>query len=226
MQRTELPSVNDADLQLSDQELVNRAKNGDLSAFETLVSRYEQRVFNLAMRMLHNVHDAEDVTQQTFLNALEHLEEFRGDASFATWLYRIATNAALKNLRKKRGLPTVSLEESTELQEERDTIPHPEYLADWRQSPQELIQNNEVRALIQQALDELDEKHRLVFLLRDVEGLSVKETAQALGISEANVKVRLLRARLQLREKLTRTFGDPKTLVKPEHKHKNSEPRA
>jgi len=226
VQRTELPSVNDADLQLSDQELVNRAKNGDLSAFETLVSRYEQRVFNLAMRMLHNVHDAEDVTQQTFLNALEHLEEFRGDASFATWLYRIATNAALKNLRKKRGLPTVSLEESTELQEERDTIPHPEYLADWRQSPQELIQNNEVRALIQQALDELDEKHRLVFLLRDVEGLSVKETAQALGISEANVKVRLLRARLQLREKLTRTFGDPKTLVKPEHKHKNSEPRA
>jgi len=218
--------VNDTDLQVSDQELVIRAKNGDLSAFETLVSRYEQRVFNLAMRMLHNVHDAEDVTQQTFLNALEHLEEFRGDASFATWLYRIATNAALKNLRKKRGLPTVSLEESTELQEERDTIPHPEYLADWRQSPQELIQNNEVRALIQQALDELDEKHRLVFLLRDVEGLSVKETAQALGISEANVKVRLLRARLQLREKLTRTFGDPKTLVKPEHKHKNSESRA
>ena len=226
MQRSETASVNDTDLQLSDQELVIRAKNGDLSAFETLVSRYEQRVFNLAMRMLHNVHDAEDVTQQTFLNALEHLEEFRGDASFATWLYRIATNAALKNLRKKRGLPTVSLEESTELQEERDTIPHPEYLADWRQSPQELIQNNEVRALIQQALDELDEKHRLVFLLRDVEGLSVKETAQALGISEANVKVRLLRARLQLREKLTRTFGDPKTLVKPEHKHKNSESRA
>lgn len=226
MQRSETASVNDTDLQVSDQELVIRAKNGDLSAFETLVSRYEQRVFNLAMRMLHNVHDAEDVTQQTFLNALEHLEEFRGDASFATWLYRIATNAALKNLRKKRGLPTVSLEESTELQEERDTIPHPEYLADWRQSPQELIQNNEVRALIQQALDELDEKHRLVFLLRDVEGLSVKETAQALGISEANVKVRLLRARLQLREKLTRTFGDPKTLVKPEHKHKNSESRA
>jgi len=226
VQRSETASVNDTDLQLSDQELVIRAKNGDLSAFETLVSRYEQRVFNLAMRMLHNVHDAEDVTQQTFLNALEHLEEFRGDASFATWLYRIATNAALKNLRKKRGLPTVSLEESTELQEERDTIPHPEYLADWRQSPQELIQNNEVRALIQQALDELDEKHRLVFLLRDVEGLSVKETAQALGISEANVKVRLLRARLQLREKLTRTFGDPKTLVKPEHKHKNSESRA
>jgi len=226
VQRSETASVNDTDLQVSDQELVIRAKNGDLSAFETLVSRYEQRVFNLAMRMLHNVHDAEDVTQQTFLNALEHLEEFRGDASFATWLYRIATNAALKNLRKKRGLPTVSLEESTELQEERDTIPHPEYLADWRQSPQELIQNNEVRALIQQALDELDEKHRLVFLLRDVEGLSVKETAQALGISEANVKVRLLRARLQLREKLTRTFGDPKTLVKPEHKHKNSESRA
>src|ERR1017187_270545 len=195
--------------EISDKELVARAKAGELDAFEALTHRYEQRVYSLALRMLRHQQDAEDVTQQAFLSALENLAGFRGDASFATWLLRIATHAALKVIRKQRGLDTVSLEEATEEADGYDSIPRPEYIADWRQSPEQLVRQNEIQRLLDDALAKLDEKHRLVFLLRDVEGLSVNETAEALGLSEANTKVRLLRARLQLREQLTLTLGDP-----------------
>jgi RNA polymerase sigma-70 factor (ECF subfamily) len=203
----------------SDLELVRRAKAGELDAFEVLTSRYEQRVYSLALRLLRHEQDAEDVTQQTFLSALEHLAGFRGEASFSTWLLRIATHAALKVIRKKKGLSTVSLEEATEAAEGTDSIPHPEYIADWRDSPEQLAERNETRRLLDEALAQLDEKHRLVFLLRDVEGFSVKEAAEALGLSEANVKVRLLRARLQLREQLTRTLGNPERRVIRPHGH-------
>jgi RNA polymerase sigma-70 factor (ECF subfamily) len=204
--------------QTQDAELVHRAQTGDLAAFEELTTRYEQRIYSLALRILRQEQDAEDVTQQTFLSALENLDGFRGDASFATWLLRIATHAALKVIRKKRGLNTVSLEETTEPAENWESVPHPEYIADWRQSPEELIHRNEVRRLLDDALQQLDDKHRLVFLLRDVEGLSVRETAESLGQTEANIKVRLLRARLQLRELLTRTLGDPeRRVLRPDH---------
>ena len=204
-----------------DPELVQRAQGGELAAFEALTARYEQRVFSLARRILQQEQDAEDVTQQTFLSALENLPGFRGEASFATWLFRIATHAALKIIRKRKGRETVSLEAATDGGDEADAVPHPEYIADWRQSPEQLVQRNEIRRLLDEALARLDEKHRLVFLLRDVEGLSIQETAEALGLSEANVKVRLLRARLQLREQLTRTLGDPaKRLIRPhDHAH-------
>ena len=204
----------------ADTELVRRAKAGELDAFEALTNRYEQRVYSLALRMLRQEQDAEDVTQQTFLSALENLHGFRGEATFATWLLRIATHAALKVIRKRKGLDTISLEAATEETEGYDTIPHPEYIADWRQSPEELVRKNEIQRLLDDALAKLDEKHRLVFLLRDVEGLSVKEAAEALGLSEANTKVRLLRARLQLREQLTRTLGDPdRRVVRVPHNH-------
>jgi RNA polymerase sigma-70 factor (ECF subfamily) len=204
----------------TDTELVRRAQAGELEAFEALTSRHEQRVYALAMRMLRQEHDAEDVTQQTFLSVLENLAGFRGEASFSTWVLRIASHAALKIIRKRKGLNTVSLEEATEQSENSDSIPHPEFIADWRQSPEHLVERNEVRRLLDDALTRLDEKHRLVFLLRDVEGLSVKETADALELSEGNVKVRLLRARLQLREDLTRVLGDPeRQLVRSHHHH-------
>ena len=202
---------------IPDAQLVARAKAGELSAFEALVHRHERATYSLARRMLQNEQDAEDVTQQAFLSAVEHLAGFREEASFKTWLLRIATHAALKVVRKRKGLGTVSLEEATEVSEDFDSIPHPEYIADWRQSPEQLVERNETRRLLDEALALLDEKHRLVFLLRDVEGMSVKETADALGLSESNVKVRLLRARLQLREQLTRTFGDPQTRVERGH---------
>ena len=197
----------------ADAELVRRAQGGELEAFEALTNRYEQRIYSLAMRMLRQEQDAEDVTQQAFLSALENLGGFRGDASFATWILRIATHAALKVIRKRKGLDTVSLEEATETTDGYDAFPHPEYIAYWRQSPELLVHNNEIRRLLDEALAKLDEKHRMVFLLRDVEGLSVKETAEALGLSEANTKVRLLRARLQLREELTQTLGDPERRI-------------
>jgi len=205
-----------------DAVLVSQAKAGDLSAFETLVSRHERRIYSLAFRMLQHQQDAEDVTQQAFLNALEHLGGFRGDASFGTWLSRIATHAALKVLRKRHKAARLVEEPLTEPDAENESLPHPEFIADWSQSPERLAHRNEVQRLIEQALQELDEKHRLVFLLRDVEGLSVRDTAAALGLSEVNVKVRLLRARMRLRERLTVAFGDASRRLMP-HKHSDAE---
>jgi RNA polymerase sigma-70 factor (ECF subfamily) len=204
-----------------DAELVRRAKAGDLAAFEELVNRHERRIYTLALRIAQNPHDAEDVTQQAFISALEALAKFREEASFATWLNRIATYAALKIIRKRQGLDTISFDAATDPGEDYDAIPRPEFIADWRDSPEQLVERNETRRLLDAALAQLDDKHRLVFVLRDVEGLSVKETAGALGLSEANVKVRLLRARLQLREDLTRRFGDPARRVQrdPSHSH-------
>ncbi len=204
----------------TDADLVQQAQAGDLGAFESLTSRYEQRVYSLAFRIVGHTQDAEDVTQQSFVSALENLKGFRGEAKFSTWLLRIATHAALKVVRKRKGLETVSLEEATETSEAFDSVPHPEYIADWRQSPEELVEWREVQRLLDEALTQLDEKHRMVFLLRDVEGLSIKETADTLGLSEANTKVRLLRARLQLREQLTRSLGDPaRRLKRSGHDH-------
>jgi RNA polymerase sigma-70 factor, ECF subfamily len=205
--------------QPSDADLVQRAKAGDLAAFEVLISRHEGKIYALALRMLRQEQDAQDVTQQTLLSALEHLDGFRGDASFSTWLLRIASHAALKIIRKRHGLKTVSLEESTE--GDGESIPHPEFIADWRESPVQLAERQEVQRLLDEALGQLDEKHRLVFLLRDVEGLSIKETASVLGLSEANTKVRLLRARLQLRERLTTAFGDETRRLTP-HRHNDT----
>jgi RNA polymerase sigma-70 factor (ECF subfamily) len=204
---------------LTDAQLVQQAKQGDLDAFEELANRHERRIYTLARRITQNEHDAQDVTQQTFLSALEHLGDFREEASFATWLDRIATHAALKILRKRKGLDTVSLDQATDPDPDTGEIPHPEYIADWRADPEELVHRNEIRQLLDQALAQLDEKYRLVFLLRDVEGLSVRETAELLGLSETNVKVRLLRARLQLREHLTRVLGDPARRIEPHPHH-------
>jgi len=172
----------------NDEELIRRAKAGDIDAFEQLTEKYESKIYSLAMRILQNIYDAEDVTQQTFLNVIENLKNFRGDSTFYTWIMRIATYAALKIIRKRKGLDTVSLEQATEPNKENDEIPHPEYIADWKENPSDLVNKKETMQIIEQALAELDENYRLVFLLRDVEGLSVKETAEILGISEANVK--------------------------------------
>jgi len=199
--------------EFADAELVQRAQSGDLTAFEALTTRYEGRIYSLAMQILRQEQDAEDITQQTFVSAIENLDRFRGEASFSTWLLRIATHAALKIIRKRRGLAMISLEQATEGEDATDTIPHPAFIADWRESPEELVHKREIQRLLDEALEQLDEKHRLVFLLRYVEGFSIRETADALDLTEANTKVRLLRARLQLREQLTRSLGDPATRV-------------
>lgn len=198
-----------------EEELVQRAQAGELEAFEELVVRHERWVFTLARRITGHLQDAEDATQQAFLSAMENLPAFRGESSFSTWLRRIATHAALKILRKKRGLPTIPLDPPAETGQEGEPVPHPEYIACWRETPDQLAGRRETARLIEDALESLDDKHRVVFVLRDIEGLSVEETARELGLSEANVKVRLLRARLRLREILTRAYGDPATAVPP-----------
>ncbi len=208
------PSTRPAD---PDAQRVRLARQGNYEAFEELVSQYERSVYNLAMRIVRNPHDAEDVVQQTFLSVLEHLDGFDGRALFHTWLVRIATNHALKILRKKRGLPSVSF---NAIHDNDDApLPHPEFVSPWHDQPEQLAQQREIQHLLTEALENLDDKYRLVFLLRDVEGLSTEETAEVLGISVANAKVRLLRARLMLREKLTRALGDPDKQVHTDHKH-------
>jgi len=207
---------------MDDSVLVARAKAGDYEAFEQLVHRHERRLYALAMNIVRQREDAEDVVQTAFLNALEHLNDFREEASFATWMTRIVTYAALKVLRKRKGLDIVSLDEATDENEE-GAIPHPEYIADWRDDPVKIVEQRELKRILDEAIDSLDEKYRLVFVLRDVEGMSVEETANVLGISPANVKVRLLRARLALREKLTRVFGDESKRVVRPHRHEGDD---
>lgn len=200
-----------------DRPLVHRAQRGDFAAFESLVAQYERRIYGLALRIVRRSHDAEEVVQQTFLSVIEHLAEFRGEARFFTWLTRIATNHALALLRKRSRQQTLPLGEDGS-EDRDDPLPHPEFIAQWAETPEQVASRHETRQLLDQALDGLDEKYRLVFMLRDVEGFSTAETAETLGISISNVKVRLLRARLMLRECLTRQFGDEATRVIAKHK--------
>jgi RNA polymerase sigma-70 factor (ECF subfamily) len=216
---TEPPPPTDPDL-----DLLRRARGGDFAAFEQLVGRFQDRVYGLAYRVLGEPHDAEDVAQQTFLSLVEHLRDFREESTVAAWVLRIAANHALKLLRKRRGLPTVPLTDTGGPDEGYGDVPHPEFVAPWRDDPADLAGRHEVRELIDRALAELDDKYRAVFVLRDVEGFSVRGAADLLGISEANVKVRLLRARLALREKLTRALGDEAARVFPDHRHGSSGP--
>jgi RNA polymerase sigma-70 factor (ECF subfamily) len=148
---------------------------------------------------------------------IEHLEDFREESTVAAWVLRIAANHALKILRRERILPMHSYEEAA--QESFASLPHPSYIARWRNDPADLAQDAEVRRLVDEALAELDDTYRLVFVLRDIQGLSTEETAQALDLTPSNVKVRLMRARLQLRERLTRALGDPATRLIPDHHH-------
>ena len=198
-----------------DGPLVERARGGDFEAFDELVIRYERPLYKLAVRIVQNTHDAEEVVQGAFLSALEHLGNFQGHSTFQTWVTRIATNGALKVLRKRRGLPLAA---SGSGGDEDEPLPHPEFIAPWRDDPGQIAERAETRMILDGALARLDEKYRLVFVLRDVEGFSTDEAAEALGITAGNVKVRLLRARLMLREELTRVFGDGEKRMAP-HAH-------
>jgi len=181
--------------------LVADAKTGDLNAFETLVGRYERKIFRLAQNITQNREDAEDVMQEAFLKAFEHLPEFQGNSRFYTWLVRIAVNQALMKLRKRRP-NQVSLDEEIDTGEEkvfRD-------VEDWGPSPARRYEQAELGQILTKVIGELDPAFRVVFQLRDIEELSTEETAETLGLSVPAVKSRLLRARLKLRTKLNRYF--------------------
>jgi RNA polymerase sigma-70 factor (ECF subfamily) len=199
-------------------ELLQQAKAGNFAAFQQLVGQLQPRVYGLTYRILQQAQDAEDATQQTFLALIEHIADFRQESSVATWVLRIATNNALKILRRKRTVKMVSMTDMSS-EDSYSEMPHPEFIAPWSQTADEIAQQAEVQAELEKALLELDDKYRLVFVLRDIEGLTVRDTAQALQLNESTVKVRLLRARLALRERLTREFGDATKVMIPDHKH-------
>lgn len=182
--------------------LVARAKAGDSAAFSELVSHYERKIFRLAKNITRHDEDAEDVLQEAFLKAYEHLDRFEGNSKFYTWLVRITVNEALMKLRKRKTDKTVSLDEPLDAGE--DLMQRE--IAVWDDNPEQQYSGEEMKKILEDALDSLKPDFRTVFTLRDIEELSTEETADALGISVAAVKSRLLRARLALREKLTRQF--------------------
>jgi RNA polymerase sigma-70 factor (ECF subfamily) len=183
-------------------ELVTRARQGDAASFSALLARYEGKIFRLAMNITQNREDAEDVLQEAFLKAYEHLDQFQGNSRFYTWIVRIAVNQALMKLRKRRSDRAVSLDEQIDTGE--DTVVRE--IAAWDPDPEQQYSQEELHRILSTAVDDLAPIYRTVFTLRDVDGLSTEETAEALDLTVPAVKSRLLRARLQLRDKLTRFF--------------------
>src|ERR1700677_1018228 len=182
--------------------LVNRAREGDVQAFEQLVKQYDRQVFRIAQHITQNREDAEDVVQDAFLKAYQNLANFQEQSKFYTWLVRIAVNEALMRLRRRRPERMVSLDE--DIKTEEDSMPRE--VADWAPNPEQLYTQGELKEILGKTIQGLRPSFRTVFVLRDVEGLSTEETADALDLSIPAVKSRLLRARLQLRERLNKYF--------------------
>ena len=190
-------------IQIDDESaVVAQARTGDATAFNELLRRYERKIFRLALHITQNREDAEDVLQETFLKAYEHLDQFQGQSKFYTWIVRIAVNQALMKLRKRKSDRSVSLDETIDTGE--DTVARE--IAAWDENPEERYGREELNRILASAVDGLTPIYRAVFVLRDVDGLSTEEAAEALDLSVPAVKSRLLRARLQLRDKLTRYF--------------------
>jgi RNA polymerase sigma-70 factor (ECF subfamily) len=182
--------------------LVAQARQGDTEAFTELTEQYQRNIFRLAQNITQNREDAEDVLQETFLKAYQHLPEFEGHSKFYTWIVRIAVNEALMKLRKRKWDKTVWLDEPVNVGE--DAVARE--IAVWEDNPEQRYSQEELREILDKAVNGLAPPYRTVFALRDMEGLSTEETAEALDLSIPAVKSRLLRARLQLRDKLTAFF--------------------
>jgi RNA polymerase sigma-70 factor (ECF subfamily) len=190
-----------------DVALVERAKAGDTAAFEVLVKQYERQIFRTALHITQNREDAEDITQDVFFKAFQKLDQFQGNSKFSTWLVRIAVNESLMRLRKRKTSKTVSMDQDVETGE--GSIPRD--FAEWRPNPEQNYNQAELADILRKTIAGLPPGFRTVFTLRDIENLSTEETAEALGLSVPAVKSRLLRARLQLRERLSRYFRKTNT---------------
>ncbi len=184
---------------------IEALRSGDKHEFARMVDTYSGPLYRLALKMLGNEPDAQDVLQNTFLKAFQHIREFEGRSKLSTWLYRIASNEALMMVRKRR--PETNFTDTVQEQDE-DQILDPVQFTDWCCLPEEEFLTSESRAALDRAVQRLPETLRIVFILRDIEGLSIQETSQALNLSESAVKTRLLRARLRLREELSSYFGE------------------
>ncbi len=196
---THHPTSAQTTLYPTDEELVAALKAGKRDACAELVRRYSSRLYRVVYRILGSPEEAEEALQETFISACAKIHTFQERSQLGTWLYRIATNAALMRLRQLKQ-SHVSLDAPVET-EEGDVLPR--NLADWKFDPYRAALNEELRQVLEEAIRALPETLRVVFILRELEGLSTQETAQALGISESATKVRLHRARLMLREQLT-----------------------
>jgi RNA polymerase sigma-70 factor (ECF subfamily) len=188
--------------ELSDTDLVASFREGNTKAFRELVRRYQAKAYALALRLTSNEADAQEVLQDTFLSVYRKFDTFRGDAAFSSWLYRITANAALMKVRSRGQRKDISLDVTDP--EEGEHIE----LRDWSDDAERLVMNRDAAQKIAKAVDQLPEKYRVVFLLREVEELSTQEVAEALGLSTPTVKTRLHRARLYLRNLLGKTLQD------------------
>lgn len=179
-------------------------KEGDRAEIARLVDAYSPQIYRLGLKMLSNPQDAEDVLQNTFMKALQALPKFEGRSSLSTWLYRIAVNEALMSIRRSK--PDVESVVRSEEDDAQETLL--KSVADWCCLPESELMSAEARKHLDKAIKILPEKLRIVFILRDLEGLSIRETSEALDITETTVKTRLLRARLKLREMLSAYYGE------------------
>lgn len=192
------------DRKISDVGLVDEFKAGDISAFEEIISRYESKVMNLALRFTRNQEDAEEVLQDVFTTVYRKIDGFRGQSAFSSWLYRIVVNAAFMKLRKRKQTQTVSLDDLAPAVKqycmERDAVTN--------QHLHNVAISRELQEVLQRAIDRLPDQYRAVFVLRDVDGLSNQETGEILNLSIPAVKSRLHRSRIMLRKKLQRYYED------------------
>jgi len=177
---------------------------GNRAEFARLVDEYSTQIYRLALKMLGDEQDAEDVLQNTFMKVLQSIDKFEGRSSLSTWLYRIGVNEALMLLRRQK--PTIPV--AMDYEDDDNEIRHPTQFTDWCCLPEEDLLSEEARRHLDKAIRRLPEKLQVVFLLRDIEGLSIRETSEALDLSETAVKTRLLRARLNLREQLSTYYGE------------------
>jgi RNA polymerase sigma-70 factor, ECF subfamily len=196
----------------SDIDLVHACKKGDATAFEQLVKRYGRRLLRISQAVTRNREDSEDAVQEALLKAFQNLGDFREDSQFSTWLIRITVNQSLMKLRKQRTHKEVSLDEDFQADGAVLSLDVP----DRAPNPEQLCWASELRDILVRTVEELRPILRTVFVLRDVEGLSIEQTAQALNLSQAAVKARLWRVRLQLRDRLNRYLGEQPTLAPEE----------
>jgi len=196
------------DTESDDLALVHASRSGDVAAFEELVKRYDRKLLRIAQHLTHNREDAQDVVQESFLKAFQHLGQFRENSKFSTWLIRITLNQSLMKLRRQRVTREVSFD--NDFQSGEYSLPVD--VADWAPNPEELYRAGELREILRRTLQELGPGLRVVFVLRDIERLSLEQTAEALNLSVSAVKARSWRARLQLRERLSAYFKTPENL--------------
>jgi RNA polymerase sigma-70 factor (ECF subfamily) len=188
----------------SDFDLIQAINSGQAEKFHDLVERYEQKLYNFGLRMCRNPSDAEDMIQDTFLNVFKYLNNFRYETKFKNWLYRIAASTCIKKRRKSKFAPDKELSLDEFLPD--DETEKPDHVPEWALQPLDKLLNEELAGVINRTILRLPRKYRVVIVLRDIEGFSTSETAQILNLSPSNVKVRLHRARLYLRDKLKGYF--------------------